>query len=312
MRPSVSIVVNNFNYGCFLGEAIDSALEQSCASVEVIVVDDGSTDNSRELIRAYGSRVRPVFKANGGQASAFNAGVAASQGEWILFLDSDDRLAPQKAEFVLSYARRFSAAGCVAHNLDYCDGESRPVQFAGGVSYQNCELTDQRRNTRKGKPSVLLPATSALAFRRDVLCQILPMPEDITITADNYIKFAALSLTPVLLSPERLAVQRLHDRNRYTRLVPSEESKLQQHLIGAQIAFHLRRNFPSLSRLAWKTYGRTLFQLAALKGPRAKEISKQIRSFYSPFDYSPLCCFYVCAAFFKSSLANRVPAAGIR
>ncbi len=312
MQPSVSIVINNFDYGCFLNEAIDSALAQSCRDVEVIVVDDGSTDNSRELIRAYGTRVLPVFKANGGQASAFNAGFAASQGEWILFLDSDDRLAPQKAESILSYASRFGAAGFVAHNLDYCDAKNRPVSCARGVSYQNWELTDQRQNTRKGQATVLLPATSALAFRSDVLSQILPMPEDIRITADNYIKCAALSLTPVLLSPERLAVQRLHDRNRYTWLVPSEESKLQEHLISAQIAFHLRRNFPSLSRLAWKIYGRTLFQLAAFKGPRAKEISKQIRSSYSPFDYSLLCCFYVGAAFIKSSLINRVPAAEIR
>jgi glycosyltransferase involved in cell wall biosynthesis len=312
MSSLVTILINNYNYGQFLRDAIDSALNQTYAKTEVIVVDDGSEDHSRDIIATYGSRIVPVLKGNGGQASAFNAGFAESQGEWILFLDSDDRLAPQKAEFILSYARRFSAAGCVAHNLEYCDGESHPVQFARGVSYRSCELTDQRRKTRKGKPSVLLPATSALAFRRDILSQILPMPEDITITADNYIKTAALSLTPVLLSPERLAVQRLHDRNRYTRLVLSEESRLQQYLINAQITFHLRRNFPFLSRLAWKMYGRTLFQLAALKGPRAKEISKEIRSSYSPFDYSPLCCFYVCAAFFKSLLTNHVPAADIR
>jgi glycosyltransferase involved in cell wall biosynthesis len=312
LQPSVSIVINNFDYGCFLNEAIDSALAQSSSSAEVIVVDDGSTDNSRELILAYGSRVRPVFKANGGQASAFNAGFAESQGEWILFLDADDRFAPRKAESVLSYAKQFSSAGLVAHALDYCDGENRAVAFAGGISYESFGLIDQRQSARDGRVTVLLPATSALAVRRDVLSQILPMPEDITITADNYIKTAALSLTPVLLSPERLAVQRLHDRNRYTRLVLSEESRLQQYLINAQITFHLRRNFPSLSRLAWKTYGRTLFQLAALKGPRAKEVSKQIRSSYSPFDYSPLCCFYICAAFFKSSLSNRVPAAEIR
>ena len=311
MSSLVTILINNYNYGQFLRDAIESALHQTYTNTEVIVVDDGSTDHSRDIIASYGSRIVPVLKGNGGQASAFNAGFAASHGEWILFLDSDDRLAPQKAEFILSYARRFRAAGFAAHDLDYCDAENRPVSHSGSVLYQNCELTDQRQNIRKGKSTVRLPATSALAVRRDVLSQILPMPEGITITADNYIKTAALSLTPVLLSPDRLAVQRLHDRNRYTRLVLSEESRLQQYLINAQIIFHLRRNFPSLSKLAWKTYGRTLFQLAALKGPRAKEISKQIRSSYSPFDYSPLCCFYVCAAFFKSSMSNRVPAVDI-
>jgi len=307
MSSLLTILINNYNYGRFLRDAVDSALNQSYSNTEVIVVDDGSTDDSRQIITSYGSRIIPVTKQNGGQASAFNAGFAASHGEWILFLDSDDKLAPQRAEKLVSHARRVPVAGCIAHNLDYCDAENRPIEFADRISYENCELTDQRKNIRKGRPNVWLPATSGLAFRRDVLSKILPMPEDITITADNYIKFAVLSLAPVLLIDERLAVQRLHNSNRYTRLVSSEESILQRYLINAQIMFHLRRNFPMLARLVWKMYGRTLFHLASLSGPRAKEISKQIRSSYSPFEYSPLCCFHVCAAYLMSSLNGWMP-----
>ena len=90
----VSIVINNYNYGRFLSEAIDSALNQTYTHAEVIVVDDGSTDNSRDVIAKYSSRVVAVLKENGGQASAFNAGVQASRGEIIVFLDSDDKLLP--------------------------------------------------------------------------------------------------------------------------------------------------------------------------------------------------------------------------
>ena len=81
----ISILINNYNYAEFLREAIDSTLCQSYPRVEIIVVDDGSTDGSRNLISSYGSEVTAVFKKNGGQASAFNAGVAASRGTFFAF-----------------------------------------------------------------------------------------------------------------------------------------------------------------------------------------------------------------------------------
>src|SRR5712692_1029705 len=94
-----SIIINNCNYGQFLKAAIDSALSQTYLHKEVIVVDDGSTDNSREIIAgSYGSRIVPVLKENGGQASAFNAGFAVSRGEVVFFLDSDDMLLPRSEE----------------------------------------------------------------------------------------------------------------------------------------------------------------------------------------------------------------------
>ena len=78
-NPLVSILINNYNYGYFLGAAIESALSQTYQNIEIIVVDDGSTDNSREIIAHYGNHIIPILKENGGQASAFNAGFAASR-----------------------------------------------------------------------------------------------------------------------------------------------------------------------------------------------------------------------------------------
>src|SRR5262249_8062926 len=95
---TASIIINNYNYGRFLNDAINSALAQSYPNVEVIVVDDGSTDNSREIIAGYGDRIVPVLKENRGQPSAFNAGFATSGGDVILFLDSDDALLPTAVE----------------------------------------------------------------------------------------------------------------------------------------------------------------------------------------------------------------------
>jgi glycosyltransferase involved in cell wall biosynthesis len=97
-KPLASIIVNNYNYGRFLQDATDSALNQTYSNIEVIVVDDGSTDNSREIIDSYGKQVIPILKQNGGQASAFNTGFVVSRGEVIIFLDADDMLLPTAVE----------------------------------------------------------------------------------------------------------------------------------------------------------------------------------------------------------------------
>jgi glycosyltransferase involved in cell wall biosynthesis len=88
--PLVSIIIDNYNYERFVGEAIDSALAQTYGNIEVIVVDDGSTDDSRRVIAGYGERIKTIFKRNGGQGSAFNAGYRLSRGSIVSFLDSDD------------------------------------------------------------------------------------------------------------------------------------------------------------------------------------------------------------------------------
>src|ERR1041385_7754181 len=92
--PLANVIVLNYNYGRFLREAIDGALNQTYRNTEVVVVDDGSTDDSRDIISSYGQRVIAVLKSNGGMASTLNAGFAASRGKLLLFLDADDVLLP--------------------------------------------------------------------------------------------------------------------------------------------------------------------------------------------------------------------------
>ncbi len=108
---TVDVIVNNYNYARYLRDAIGSALEQTHPHVRVIVVDDGSTDDSREVIASYGSEIVAVFKENGGQASALNAGVERSSGEAVVFLDADDMLAPDIAARI---AAAFSADSSLA------------------------------------------------------------------------------------------------------------------------------------------------------------------------------------------------------
>src|SRR4051794_59978 len=91
---SLSVIVANYNYAEFVGVAIESALAIDWPDVEVIVVDDGSTDNSRAVIEKFGGRVVAIFQENAGQIAARNLGFARSRGEAIILLDSDDVLHP--------------------------------------------------------------------------------------------------------------------------------------------------------------------------------------------------------------------------
>lgn len=102
MKMRVSIVICNYNYADFLEQAIRSAVEQTYSNLEVIVVDDGSTDHSREIIERWSDRVQPVFKSNAGQISACNTGFERVSGDVVIFLDSDDFLDPGTCAEVVS------------------------------------------------------------------------------------------------------------------------------------------------------------------------------------------------------------------
>ena len=128
MREHVaSIIITSYNYARFLAAAIESALAQTYPETEVIVVDDGSTDESRQVIARYGDRVMPVLKGNGGQTSAFNAGFAASRGRIICFLDSDDLLLPGALDEAASRLRGDPRVAKVHWPLWVIDEQGRPT-----------------------------------------------------------------------------------------------------------------------------------------------------------------------------------------
>jgi glycosyltransferase involved in cell wall biosynthesis len=248
----VSIIINNYNYGQFLAAAIDSALAQSYAHCEVVVVDDGSTDGSHEIIAGFGDRIRPVLKANGGQASAFNAGFAVSRGDIICMLDSDDFFHPNKVEQVVRAFAAHPGVGWVFHPVcrTFSDGQTMNLPDVPRTLY-----LDHQESALRGKlPGPPGPVTSGLAMSRELLDNILPMSESIRITADNYLIFLAEALAPGAYLHEVLAVQRMHGANHYTM----REDKIVQARVHLLIATNMRRGFPRLSVLSNRVFAKAL------------------------------------------------------
>ncbi len=245
-NPLVSIIINNYNYGRFLREAIDSALNQTYCYREVIVVDDGSTDDSNEIIESYRNRIISVIKENGGQASAFNAGFAVSQGDIICFLDSDDIFLPKKVAEVVDVFKSQPEINWCFHRLSFFDNDTGKIIPKNNYSIlpQNCDF---RRDTERGKLPFIPTATSGICFRRSLLQLVLPMPEDIRITSDNYIKFTTLGLSIGCFLNKELVIQRVHGDNAYTLRKDKQQFKA---IILILTAYWIRIKFPKLFRLA--------------------------------------------------------------
>lgn len=211
-RPRTSIIVSSYNYAPYLRQSIDSALAQTAKDVEVIVVDDGSSDESPEIIRSYGQRITAVFKPNGGQASAWNAGFARSRGDIVMFLDSDDLLDPTAVEQVqLCFDEEELSK---AHwPLRVIDEQGRangrivpPSPLPAG------DLRDQ--TLRSGVAGYAWPPTSGNAWSRRFLEQVMPMPEaEYVICPDLYLSVLAPIFGKLGAVTEPMGAWRVHGGN---------------------------------------------------------------------------------------------------
>jgi glycosyltransferase involved in cell wall biosynthesis len=250
--PLVSILINNYNYGHFLADAIDSALNQTYPHIEVVVVDDGSSDNSREIIAQYTNRIKPILKSNGGQASAFNTGFKASQGDLICFLDSDDIFLPDKIEKIVDIFTKYPNIDWCFHPLKLFDddtgSELQDLYFSSDTEGKS-GVYDVRANIQQGRLTGLLPclpATSGICFRRSLLAQILPMPEAESVSiSDSYIKYIALALSPGFCLLEKIGLQRIHQNNIHT--LSSQKATLSVKL-QVVTAYWMKTNFPIVSK----------------------------------------------------------------
>lgn len=215
MKPLVSVIINNFNYERYLEEAIRSALSQTWENVEVVIVDDGSTDGSREIIERYKDRCTVILKTNGGQASAFNAGLQVAGGEYILFLDSDDYLYPPTVEtFVEQFPANCARVYCRARLVDD-DGRDIAIDADEMRRYYRAFEGDLFDSVRRGGQFFWSP-TSTNFIRADVVKAVGEIPEeDYRISADAYLILNASLFGPVKSIDAELVAYRIHSNNNF-------------------------------------------------------------------------------------------------
>jgi glycosyltransferase involved in cell wall biosynthesis len=218
-EPLVSILVSNYNYGRYIGNAIQSALDQTYSNIELIICDDGSTDDSISVIEEFGrkdSRLLLIRKVNGGQASGFNAAFAASRGEIIALLDSDDLFLPRKVERIVADFQAHGDSGFGVHRVIRMSADLRRQ----GVWPMSAPLPSGWYGSRLLQDGGILPympPTSGLSLHRDVAERIFPLPlaEPLVRCPDQLITRLAPLLTNVTREDEALSEYRLHGGNNY-------------------------------------------------------------------------------------------------
>src|SRR5574341_230381 len=209
--PLVSVLIDTYNYGRFIEEAIDSILKQTFPQkdLEIIVVDDGSTDDTSERVRKYKDKVKYVYKENGGQASAFNIGFEIARGEYIILLDSDDLCMPTRIEKIVEEFENYKGVGCVLN--------TRKINFNNQTikesfpNFHNLEIGEKNIdffiNSSYG--------TSRTSLRKSILKYILPIPSALRIEADLYLNLSIIWFCNLSCLNEELTFYRIHGENSF-------------------------------------------------------------------------------------------------
>jgi glycosyltransferase involved in cell wall biosynthesis len=242
-KPFVSVLIDTYNHERFIEKAIVSVLEQDfpASEREIIVVDDGSSDQTPEIVRKFEPEVRLLRKTNGGQASAFNVGIPECRGEVVAFLDGDDWWVRKKLSRVIPVLAGDSKIGMVGHGTITVlpDGREFTEVLKEGHRYSLCSvegaLLFRSRKSFLGTRSTI---------RTSILRKLLPVPETIRIEADEFVFTMAAALGEVEILPEALFFYRLHSSNFFSQHGFNESSVRRKQQSISELAKNLALRLP--------------------------------------------------------------------
>ncbi|MCA9448407.1 MAG: glycosyltransferase [Candidatus Omnitrophica bacterium] len=216
-HPLVSVILTSYNYETFIQEAIDSVFNQTYRPMELIIVDDGSTDSSAEVIQEKVTDapipVTTIFQKNGGQANAWNNAYKKVNGEIVCFLDSDDYWKRIKVERMVTLVLDEPDGGIYQHQLENEAGEKKQRILNSG-DYFKTWLEKGRLNLAiyQGLISPCVPS-SGLVFRKEVLDQVFPIPEILKTCPDAFLTRTAPVFGPIHAYSGTLGYWREHGQN---------------------------------------------------------------------------------------------------
>jgi glycosyltransferase involved in cell wall biosynthesis len=240
MNPTVTVLVDTYNHERFIEEALASVVEQDfpASEMEILVVDDGSTDRTPETIEKFAPRVRLLRKANGGQASAFNFGIPEARGEIVAFLDGDDWWARNKLSRVVEAMAADPEVGIVGHGIVivHRDGSQQMDVLREGYHFRADTVEGAKLFRRRGA----FLGTSRMTIRRNLLGRIGPVPERIRVQADEYLFTLAAILAYARILEEPLTFYRLHESNAFQNREFDLERERQKQQALAMLVSSLR------------------------------------------------------------------------
>lgn len=226
--PKVSVIIPNYNYAKYISKAIDSVLAQTYTNTEVIVVDDGSKDESHTILRGYGDKIKFLEQQNQGVSLARNNGVANSSGAFVAFLDADDMWLPAKLERQMQKFFDDKEIGLVHCSMSYIDPDD--------------EVCGEERNGKQGwlaeeilkfKEGVVIGAGSTGVVRRDVFDEVGGFDRRCSTAADWDFCYQVATKYKIGFVPDALVLYRLHGSNMHSNIGVMEHDMM----IGFEKAF---------------------------------------------------------------------------
>jgi glycosyltransferase involved in cell wall biosynthesis len=240
--PAISVVIATFNRAAYLPATIDSVLNQSFKDFELIVVDDGSTDDTQAVLTAYGSRLRCFYQKNAGPSAARNFGVRQAEGAWIAFQDSDDLSLPEHLAALYHHAQKNPDCGMVFGNGNYLSGtpQSRGKETIIDPA-KSRRLADQGVGLADLFEKSILRLQAAL-ISKQAYNQIGGQDESLRICMDLDLGLRMLMQVPVLYLDQTLFSYRIHGGN----IGRNEELRLSENI---RVIEKLINEFPKAKEL---------------------------------------------------------------
>jgi glycosyltransferase involved in cell wall biosynthesis len=244
-KPLVSVLISNFNYAKFLGQAIDSVLGQSHGYLEVIICDDGSTDHSWDVIQDYmrrDPRVQGVRQANSGQGAALNTALIRSKGEIVCILDSDDTCRSDRLQVIVDAFRNNPQSGLLMHGLYLIDSQGQRCGVIPLFRRLPSGWLGPSALSKGGDMTWMVTTSSGLCFRREIIDAAAPLVRDFRISADCGVFSVAILMTPMVGLSLPLGSLREHGSNNLTTsfITPAY---LERHAAILQQAWDAQRRY---------------------------------------------------------------------
>jgi glycosyltransferase involved in cell wall biosynthesis len=251
-EPLVSIIVCSYNYERFLKACVDSALMQTYPNIEIVVVDDGSTDASQDIISSYGTKVSSVLREkNAGAKATYNAAIELTKGDYILYLDSDDILDRNAIGRAVELFRDPEVTK-VHWPLRIIDADGNDTgKLAPSTPLPEGDF--RALIPDKGPFAYGCPPTSGNIYRRDLLARILPFPRGAYV--DDYPSMWAMVYGRIGAVHEPLGYYRVHGTNNYENMIFDEKLKKDLAYLEFccnELGAHYRAQGISIDTEEWK------------------------------------------------------------
>lgn len=243
-KDLVSVIIPNYNYAEYLRDAIESVRSQTYPAIEIIVVDDGSTDGSRDVLGKFGDSITTVFQQNKGVSAARNNGAALAKGEYFAFLDADDLWLPEKVELQVAKFNENAGYGLVHVGLIEIDGNEDEIRrrVDGGEGEVWREMLEF---SRQG----ILGGGSGVMIRRDVFDEVGGFDERLSTSADWDLYYRISRRYAVGFVAAPLLKYRVHNSNMHANIGVMERDMVH----AFEKAFN--EDSPELGEIKRKAYG---------------------------------------------------------